>query len=626
MRNLLGKIIVKIRELTKRQRIILGVLGATLLMIVCLAIGIACFPMNSEPIEVEQTEEKPEVIVEEIQTTAPQEENKEPRKISFSGTSIEKDLKIKIVDEADALVTGTAFKVTVTAQKKTQGKEYTDEDTDGIIHITDMTAGKYIVQLHSEEGFIIVENDILMTVKGKIEYKKVDVKNEIKKESEVDIKKEEAPTQKPKEESKLKDTVKLLESKKEDVVVTKEKVDFSNFPQASASENKRQETILNTTYVEVPEYIALYSDGGEQSKIFRLNLSVSGDKQIIQRYSWKNDNESVFAFTENEDNSVTITAVQTGSANLGLLVDYEDAVAGMRGQKEINIAITVSEVTDDKTPLKDKEGTLLYLDTDKKEPAKVKDYGLYNEFYTTKYTGWQTIDGKLYYFDEKHNSVKGIQVIGGGRYTFGEDGVLLKSQEQRGIDVSKWNGNIDWNAVANAGIDFAIIRAGNRGTSTGALIEDSYFKKNIEGATKAGIKVGVYIYSQAITEAEAVEEASMAISLVAGYKLHLPIYFDTEEYRDGRANKLSVAQRTTIAKAFCETVRNAGYMPGIYSNYYWLRDNLNMSQLEMYSVWVAHYATSCGYPGRYDMWQYTSSGSVPGIKGKVDLNISYVAY
>ncbi len=626
MRNLLGKINDKIRELTKRQRIILGVIGATLLIILCLAIGIACFPMSSEPIEVEQTEDKTGVIVEEIQDPAPQEENIGPRKISFSGTSIEKDLKIKIVDEADALVTGTAFKVTVTAQKKTQGKEYTDEDMDGIIHITEMTAGKYTVQLHGAEGFIIVENDILMTVRGKIEYKKVDVKNEIKKESEVDIKKEEAPTQKPKEESKLQDTVTLLESKKEDVVVAKDNVDLSNFPQASASDAKRQETIIDTTYVEVPESIVLYSDGGEQSRTFLLTLVVSDDKQMIKGCSWEKDAEGVFTFEKKEDSTITITAVQTGEANLRLLVDYEDATAGVSRQKQINIAITVLEVTDDKTPLTDKEGTLLYLDKGKKEPAKVRDYSLYNEFYTTKYTGWQTIGGKLYYFDANHKAVKGIQVIGGGRYTFGEDGVLLKSQEQRGIDVSKWNGNIDWNAVANAGIDFAIIRAGNRGTSTGALIEDSYFKKNIEGATKAGIKVGVYIYSQAITEAEAVEEASMAISLVAGYKLHLPIYFDTEEYKDGRANKLSVVQRTAIAKAFCETVRNAGYMPGIYSNYYWLRDNLNMSQLEMYSVWVAHYATSCGYPGRYDMWQYTSSGSVPGIKGKVDLNISYVAY
>lgn len=583
--------------------------------------------MSSEPVEVDKPEkEKMEVVVEETEEPIVEAVPVGPKKISFSGTSIEKDLKIKIADETGALVTGTVFKVTVTAQKAKEGKEYTDDDMDGIIYITDMVSGKYTVQLHEMEGFLIAENSLVMTVKDKIEYKKVDVKNEIKKESEVDIKKEEAPIQKPQEESKLQDTVSLLESSKEEVVVAKDNVDLSYFPKASVSEIKKHENITETTVVAVPESVALYNGGGKQSKTCLLSLEVADENQVIQGYSWQADAEGIFTFAENVDKTITVSALQTGVANLCLIIEYEDGVARISQQKEIKIAVTVSELTDDKTQIKDQEGTLLYLDEEKKEPATIKDYGIAKEFYATKYTGWQTIEDKLYYFDTNHKVVTGVQIIGGGRYTFGEDGALLKTQEQRGIDVSKWQGNIDWNAVANAGIDFAIIRAGNRGTSTGVLIEDSYFKKNIEGATKAGIKVGVYIYSQAITEAEAVEEASMAISLVSGYKLQLPIFFDTEKYEGGRANGLGVSVRTAIAKAFCETVRNAGYMPGIYSNYYWLRDNLDMSQLEMYSVWVAHYASACGYPGRYDIWQYTSTGSVPGIKGNVDLNISYVGY
>ncbi|MBP3462234.1 MAG: hypothetical protein J6J72_01400, partial [Tyzzerella sp.] len=171
-----------------------------------MGIGIACFQMNSEPAEVEKQEEKIEVIVEETEELVVEEVIVEPKKISFSGTSIEKDLKIKIADETGALVTGTAFKVTVTAQNETQGKEYTDDDLDGIIYITSMTAGTYTVQLHEAEGFVIAENTISMTVKDKIEYKKVDVKNEIKKESEVNVKQEDALTQKPKEENQVVNT------------------------------------------------------------------------------------------------------------------------------------------------------------------------------------------------------------------------------------------------------------------------------------------------------------------------------------------------------------------------------------------------------------------------------------
>lgn len=625
MKNILWKIKDNIQALTKRQRMMVGIIGTVVLMVLCLTIGVVLFPMNRNPVGIEQSEEQTGPEAEKIEISGNQEETIGPREIRLSGTSIEKDLKIKIVDDQDILVTGTVFRVTVTEQNKTQGKEYTDDDMDGIIHITDINAGKYIVQLHSEDDYIITENDVLMTVKDKIEYQKVDIKNEIKKESEVDIKKEEAPTQKPKEESQLKDTIQLLESKREYIVVAKEQVDLSNFPQASVGE-KRKEIIIDTTMIEVPESVTLYQDGGEQSKTLLLSLYVADENQVIQEYTWKNETEDIFAIAEQKDDTITITAVRSGESNLCMMVEYQDTIAGVRRQKQIDIPVKVLELADDKTALRDKDGMFLCVDKDKSETAKLADYGLYNEFYAMKCTGWQTIDGKVYYFDKNHNAVRGVHVIGGGRYTFDEDGALLKTQEQRGIDVSKWNGNIDWKAVANAGIDFAIIRAGNRGTSTGVLIEDSYFKKNIDGATKAGIKVGVYIYSQAITEAEAVEEASMAISLVAGYKLQLPIFFDTEEYKDGRANKLSVEKRTAIAKAFCETVRNAGYMPGIYSNTYWLRDNLNMSQLDMYSVWVAQYATACEYKGRYDMWQYTSSGSVPGIKGKVDLNISYVVY
>jgi len=180
--------------------------------------------------------------------------------------------------------------------------------------------------------------------------------------------------------------------------------------------------------------------------------------------------------------------------------------------------------------------------------------------------------------------------------------------------------------VAASGINFAIIRVGYRGSSSGALVQDPYFKKNISGATKAGIKVGLYFFTQAVNEAEAVEEASMAMSLASGYKVTYPIFIDTESASNGRANGLSKSARTAVVKAFCQTVRNGGYKAGVYASKSWYANQLNASALNGYCIWVAQYNSSCTYSGKYDMWQYSSKGSVSGIKGNVDMNISYTGY
>ena len=680
-------ILTKLRELTKRQKIIICSCTAVILVSVSGGIVFSHYQEQKRQaaLEAQKIEEEPPVIViEEPEEEAVQEVVEEVvpeiKNISFTGTSIAKDLKIKIVDEQKKLVSGGSFTITVTAKGANGGKDYNDHDKDGIIYIKNIEAGEYTVQLHDIEGFAIAKNTINVTVKEKIEYKKVDVQNEIKQASEVNIQKEDKPVEKPKEEVKIVNTVELVDSTKKENPVKKEEVDITKLPKATASE-KKPNTVYDTTIFSVPESVILYNQEMDDARTYIIEYEISDEKKVIQDITWRMEPKGVFTFSQQEGTQkVLLSAENKGEAKLYVTIKYcvsadevvnteqpvnalaegasvgrsslpsedntlgaDDTVSGddHEGEagkgddetgstiksKDIYVKVTVSDYADAKEQLKDKNGNNLYLDKDAQQPATSKDYSTTDQFYTTPtYMGWQKIDDSLYYYDENHKAVTGVQVIGGARYHFGEDGKLLKSQEQKGIDVSKWQGTIDWNAVANAGIDFAIIRAGNRGSSTGVLIEDPYFKKNIEGATKAGIKVGVYIYSQAITEAEAIEEASMAISLVSGYKLHLPIYFDTEKIVGGRANSLSVSDRTAITKAFCETIRSAGYMPGIYSNYYWLRDNLNMSQLEMYSVWVAHYADKCGYPGKYDMWQYTSSGSVPGISGRVDLNISYVGY
>lgn len=646
--NMMKSILTKLRGMTKRHKIIMCC--CVVFVLIMIAAGIVFWNYQEQKRQAaleEQKVEEPLVIereddVEEVvEDVVPQTRN-----ISFTGTSIAKDLKIKIIDEQEQLVSGVSFVITVTPATSELGKEYNDHDKDGIIYIKNLVAGEYTVRLHEIEGFAFAANTIAVTVKEKAEYKKVDVGNEIKQANEVDIQKEDKPVEKPKEETTIVNTVKLVDSTKKENPVKREDVDVTALPKAKASE-KKFNVIHETTTFAVPESVVLYNQDIDEARSCVVEYEISDESNIIQGVSWKVEPEGIFTFEKQEGTqAVQVSAVKKGKAELRISVNYDIGTAGSNlrtsipgggiagggstthgESKEICIQVTVSDYTDENTLLKDKNGNVLYLDKDAQKPATSKDYVVTEQFYTTpSYTGWQTIDGKSYYYDENHKAVTGVQVIGGARYHFGEDGKLLKNQEQRGIDVSKWNGKIDWNAVAQAGIDFAIIRAGNRGSSKGNLIEDPRFKENIQGATKAGIKVGVYIYSQAITEAEAIEEASMALTLVQGYKLQLPIYFDTEHIDGGRANSLNPSQRTAIAKAFCETVRNAGYMPGIYSNYYWLRDNLKMSQLDIYSVWVAHYKETCGYPGKYDMWQYTSKGRVPGINGDVDLNISYVGY
>jgi len=195
-----------------------------------------------------------------------------------------------------------------------------------------------------------------------------------------------------------------------------------------------------------------------------------------------------------------------------------------------------------------------------------------------------------------------------------------------GIDVSKWNQEIDWEAVRNAGIEFAIIRCGYRGASTGALVIDPRYKENIEGAIAAGIPVGVYFFTQARDEVEAVEEASMVIRLIEDYDVDYPVFLDSESAGGkGRADGMDSDARTKAHKAFLETIQAAGYETGVYASRNWLQDRIDMTQLSDYRIWLAEYAQAPTYDDYYyHMWQYTSKGSVDGISTNVDLNLCYM--
>ncbi len=219
----------------------------------------------------------------------------------------------------------------------------------------------------------------------------------------------------------------------------------------------------------------------------------------------------------------------------------------------------------------------------------------------------------------------------GGRVEEADEGsgpsqILTREDAVFGIDVSRWNEAIDWTKVKDAGVGYAIIRVGYRGSVTGSLVEDYYFKKNIEGAIQAGIPVGVYFFTQAIDQVEAVEEASMVLELCKDYKLTYPIFIDTEGAGgEGRADGLDVKTRTAVCEAFCETIRNSGHQAGIYASKNWYNNKLDTSRLpDNIVIWLAEYSDAPTYDKKYHMWQYSSSGRIVGIEGRVDLNLSFL--
>jgi len=203
-----------------------------------------------------------------------------------------------------------------------------------------------------------------------------------------------------------------------------------------------------------------------------------------------------------------------------------------------------------------------------------------------------------------------------------------KTVSHKGIDVSKFQGDIDWAAVADSGVEFAMIRLGYRGYGTGEIALDEKALTNIQGATDAGIKVGVYFFSQAITEDEAVEEAEFVLDIIKDYDVEYPVVFDTEEIYndDGRAEDLSPEDLTKITSKFCSTIKKAGYTPMIYANLRWYLLSLDMAELDKYDKWYASYENTLYFPYEIGMWQYSEEGEVNGITGDVDLNISFKDY
>lgn len=212
-----------------------------------------------------------------------------------------------------------------------------------------------------------------------------------------------------------------------------------------------------------------------------------------------------------------------------------------------------------------------------------------------------------------------------GRMKYYENG---KQVSYVGVDVSKLQDYIDFVKVKKAGINFVMIRVGARGYGTGQLIVDDYFSENIKRATDAGLDVGVYFYSQAITEEEAIEEANLVLENLGEYEISYPVAFDMELVPNdtSRIAALSKSERTKITKAFLDAIEDAGHKTVIYGNKEWLIKEIDMSKLTAYDVWLAQAADIPDYPYKFTMWQYNTQGSVDGIAGPVNLNVSFIDY
>ena len=192
----------------------------------------------------------------------------------------------------------------------------------------------------------------------------------------------------------------------------------------------------------------------------------------------------------------------------------------------------------------------------------------------------------------------------------------------RGIDVSRYQEKVDWEKVKEAGYEFVMIRAGYRGYGqAGNMREDEWAQRNYKGAKKAGLMVGAYFFSQATNEEEAREEALYFLEITKDWELDMPMVFDWELIEEGRAAKVDIDTLTRCAMAFCQEISDVGRRTMIYVSPWF--GNLHLDQLEEYPQWVARYTDVLDYPYRFEMWQYTSSGTVPGVNGPCDINIYF---
>lgn len=216
-------------------------------------------------------------------------------------------------------------------------------------------------------------------------------------------------------------------------------------------------------------------------------------------------------------------------------------------------------------------------------------------------------------------------VLAGDIMQYVEDG---KNTAYVGTDLSKYNDYVDFGKLRKAGLSFVMLRVGARGYGTGQIMPDEYFADNLKRATDAGLNVGLYFYSQAINEEEAIEEANLVLESIGEYAVTYPIAYDMEFVAGdtARVEALSRAERTAVAKAFLDTIKDAGYVPMLYGDKEWLIRRIDLSKLTGYDVWLSEPQDIPDYPYKFSMWRYSDTADIDGIKGYANLDLSFVDF
>lgn len=452
---------------------------------------------------------------------------------------------------------------------QTGATEYEDDNQDGEVVITDLNEGTYTLVAKAYEGFALPDAAEVSLVKYTV------IEN-------------------------------ILES-----VVYEDESTIKEDPENGRDDEPEDEPVTpNGSIVITPP---LYSDdnNGVVSHIKTQNDSYVYETKNVSTALFSDSDiasyEKAACFIENNDEIKEFEG----------LVKERTTVSVTDGDKSVISTFLVksdkkreSQTTAEKETQTASDGKLYDVYT--LSPVLVKEYG----------DGWHNIGGNRYYYRGSQR-VTGWQNIDGLQYYFDGNGKLSSCTM---IDVSTYNGDIDWNAVKAAGVDYAIIRVGYRGYGTARLVQDRRFEQNMRGAINAGIRVGAYIVTQAVNTEEAVEEASFIVEKCRGYNVTLPLAIDVEwagnSYEEGRANSISASTRTDVINAFARTVMNSGYTAMAYANKDWFENKIYSGNLfSSCKIWLAQYRnTEYTYGGRVNMWQYTSKGRVDGINGDVDIS------
>lgn len=492
----------------------------------------------------------------------------EPTKLIMSLTSTEQDLNVKIVNNDGKPLKNVIFAVAVT---NPDGKNsYHRCENDGTCHIDGLDEGDYTVSVIKKTGYISPE-PVTCSVKGEVKHEMIENIEEI--------------------------------------------VDIKDVSELSPSEVK---TGGGSAPAEIePEF--LYSSDLVSTNVFSNEVPVldyNGNPTYTYEFETGPNGCLLYSDTREESDVIPVDegyGVYYGLRKIAVDPTSPDESAEASGQSAPAISfytVTVDIINPDNTPVS--------MYAIKATPITQTN---------TAKLGWVTENGQTFYYEDEGVKAVGLKNIDGTLYYFNQHGVKARSV---GIDVSSYNERINWQQVKAQGVDFAIIRVGGRGWSSGDIYDDSSFKRFLNGAKGAGIKVGVYFYSTAISNYEAVAEASVVLDRLGGVYLDYPVFIDVEysnEYPYGRSDNLSADQRANIVHAFCETIESGGYSAGVYSgqNFFNL-GSLYPSSVSGYTIWLASYTSNNKLPNfssRYDIWQFTDRGIVNGIDGIVDMNVIF---